>query len=792
LLSEAFMFDGPLADPRQQLLSDINAGDSAALNRLTERVRRQPELGRAIARFRGGVRIDSPEMSFADGLVPAGFQLDNPAAKAFVTVLTTHPAFTEERRLKVGLDVLGVTSADPRIGDVRRDAAELLVTGALALGALDMPETMIEPLMHVAFGAEAFSAVLRATLLGRQPLEPDTWPVIPDWLRDFGDPGRPFACVLGIQNALTDFMLAVRGTQSTSYADGITGLTPSVGCAGQTVAIDGTGFGNSQPSDVTVLFPHASGTCVKADVVSWSPTQIRVTAPPGVATGCVGFVRQQTSAGIGELASASDALAGELEGCLGLAASAAAQRLRTAGPIGVMSCPPCLPGFVNRFAGGGPTIAEFTANGATEITVEPDTLIILTWRTIGATSVDVVPIPGPVFFIPLSHPVPLSGSHAAGFFAGSRPAEQRYRLTATNSCGAVSRTITVRMLKAPVLKVARLEVVQTIQRSNNSVRLVAGKRTLVRVFVESGLTGGFNTGAGPNIQTGVTGRLIAFSASRGFGFDAGPPLALLAAQPVGSVDRTVATHSLNFELPLAACSGQVRLDVRVAVTGHEQDVGTGFVAIGTTDVTFIDQPTQGIEPMLVVDVVNGLAAPTLAQYNTALQQARTMYPIAETGFIVAPPMSVSTGSGRNLTTLGGWSALVSMLQTLPLVHGGAIRTAVVPRSLTYALNGMALPRIGAAMPAFAAQAGVPGTFAHEMGHTLGLQHAPCCTNFWDGQDGRLPRTTEDIGWDVPINTLIPAGSGEIMSYCGDRSRCAGARRWPSIVTWDLIFDTFPI
>jgi hypothetical protein len=59
----------------------------------------------------------------------------------------------------------------------------------------------------------------------------------------------------------------------------------------------------------------------------------------------------------------------------------------------------------------------------------------------------------------------------------------------------------------PTLAITDIEVVQAIQRAGNSVRLVQGKRTLVRVFVDSGLRSGEIAGAGPNEWPGVTGSL---------------------------------------------------------------------------------------------------------------------------------------------------------------------------------------------------------------------------------------------------------------------------------------------
>ena len=52
------------------------------------------------------------------------------------------------------------------------------------------------------------------------------------------------------------------------------------------------------------------------------------------------------------------------------------------------------------------------------------------------------------------------------------------------------------MRRTPQLSVTRIEVVQSIQTPTNSVRLVAKRRTAVRVFVDSGISDGFDFGTG--------------------------------------------------------------------------------------------------------------------------------------------------------------------------------------------------------------------------------------------------------------------------------------------------------
>jgi hypothetical protein len=209
------------------ILSEVNGRDTPALLQLTGQLAQQPEVGLEITRFVGGCGFDAPGSPYSDGLAPLGFDVDAPGARAFTDLLTMHPAFAEGRRLGFGLAIVGEPNTDANAAGVRRDAAELLVAGALAFGVLGLPEDMLDPLVNVAFGPEAFSSVLRSSLLGRPPLDQEVWPVFPDWLTDFGPPGPPYDCVLGILHALTGLMLAVRGGHSNSYATGITSLNPT-------------------------------------------------------------------------------------------------------------------------------------------------------------------------------------------------------------------------------------------------------------------------------------------------------------------------------------------------------------------------------------------------------------------------------------------------------------------------------------------------------------------------------------------------------------------------------------
>jgi hypothetical protein len=787
---------------KHEVIAQINARDSDRLRDFVDRmVADRDSIRPLIAGFVQRSGFAAGDLGPSLGLEPSGLDVDSRGGEAFVQLLSEHPAFTEGRRLPVGLALFGDFDPDPALFVLRRDVSRFLTLAALAFGSSGHPpEDYVDPLIHVALGPEAFSLVLREVLLDKPIPDPGIWPTIPDWLKDLQEIGTR-TCLRGVSSALTKFGQAASGSLSTSYATGITLLAPNVGCAGQVVSIQGSGFGASQPSGVDVYFPSRSGGCAKATVRSWSDTAVEVEAPADVGTGCVGFVRG--GRGGAELTEASLTLAGELESCIGIAAAGAAHRLRTKMPLGIVSCPPCLPGGANLFRGGPPVIDGFSANGGTQVTVEPNERVTLTWAVRNAVSVwvDRTSSAGP--FTPPPVPTPLTGSQDVGVFTGTSPVTARYRLTALGGCGPVTRSVSVDLRARPTLGILGIEVVQAIQRPNNSVSMVEGKRTAVRVYVSSGISNGFDAGFGPNVQPDVTGRLTAFPSGVNQGFDAGPPFnpgATLAAQPGVAINRSNVSHSLNFEVPLNLVAGTVRLDARVWVKGHEMDVGGRYRAFSSATATFLPQATQEVLPILVGDSGLALGPPSLGQFNASLQGARTRYPIAQTGFIVNPPITIGTNPiiGHDLTTGLGWNMLVFSLATwvfLPGVPGtpvGGIRAALVPRDSRYAVNGMGTPRVGLSVPAFAAQNGLPATFAHEMGHCFGSGHAPCpppgTPGAPGGIDSRLSGTTEADGMDVPLRSVIPIGRGDVMAMviCGDQGR------WPTITFWDIVFSRVPI
>ncbi len=686
-------------------------------------------------------------------------------AKALLSLLPPAPPAGSEAT--VHIDPFG-TELPPALG---LHPGELFVATASALAVVGgIGTAALQRALLQATDASQRGFDLRGLLGGGKPVfEPPRLP--PEWLLP---PKRlqDSLCAASVTKAALG--LGKFG-KATSDALGITGLSSRTGCPGLALQILGTGFGATAPAGTTVLVPSRGGGCIAARVLSWSDQVVRVELPADVGAGCVGFLR---SSGEGASLEAIDQLAGEITRCFGPAMLRWGDKLSRFG-VGVTPCPPCLPGDVNRLqSGGSPTIDFFEAGSPV---VEPGTAVTLGWSCTNASSVSLqrVGVIGPWSAPP--QPLAASGSVNLGPFLGTQPVVAVYQLTASNGCGSVRRVVTVLLSRRAPVAVTAIEVVQAVQRADNSLPLVANRRTSVRVFVSSGLADGFDFGAGPNVLPGVQVRLRALDPARGINIDAGLPWNLPHDAPAVP-DRLLEDAALHFELPLAACTGSVELraSVEASLPG-----GWKAVASGSVNVRFEARPRQAILPILVADGLTPLPAPSLASLTNNLAGSQRYQPFAEDGFTINPPLSLTTPPFVDLRTGFGWSLLTTMLTTAIATSpsSGGVRCAIVPQSSAYPWGGMAIPRILVTAPSLICQADLPGVFAHELGHAYGLMHVNC-----GGPAGpfeaRLPLMTDEPGIDWSDRSFKPAGSDELMSYC--------APDWTSTAHWNIVFGAIPI
>jgi hypothetical protein len=696
-------------------------------------------------------------------------------AQAMSRLVLAHPAVADGVRPETPLALFGGTD-DPRLEGLRSDALGYLIGGALALGMTGQDiDKLAERLVFAGVSIDPASLLQRERLRGGKPVGPPP-PVIPDWLDQIAEfVGRN--CFAGVVGAVLE-LGKWAGGGSTSDATGISSLSPTTVCGGTPLSILGSGFGPTQPAGTKVYVPTVNG-CREATVTQWSDTQIVVQLPSDVSAGCVGFVRGGGQ-GLGE----PQRVTGELTNCIGAAAEAWTRGFSKVGKSVIVSCPPCLPGGQNHLqAGGRPVINTFRFTPAR---VEPGGQPVLSWNVSNVTSLQIAAAGGNGPALALPSPLPPVGSITLAPVGGLVPVHGNYRLTATNACGTATADAAFDMSRTPQLSVIRIEVVQSIQTVTNSVHLTANRATAVRVFVDSGISDGFNLGAGPNRVAGVTASLLAEDLSNGSLRDCGSPWPGSQATP--APNRDLLADSFNFDVPLSATTGLVRFH---AFVEYRPSAGQPPVssAAGTVDVVFTPRQKQELLPILITDPSSASATPTLADFfanfNNPAGPAHAE-PFMQGGFTVNPTLTMTLSGAESLKSGINWSWIVVRLTTMiflfPSTPVGGIRSGIVPADSAYPWGGMALPRVGATAPAFIAQAGQPQTTAHELGHTFGQLHVNCGGPA--GPFGGLPLTISDPGIDVLNRSIVPAGSNELMSYCYPQ--------WPSIPLWESMFNSIPV
>ena len=304
----------------------------------------------------------------------------------------------------------------------------------------------------------------------------------------------------------------------------------------------------------------------------------------------------------------------------------------------------------------------------------------------------------------------------------------------------------------------------TTVRPDNSIPLIAGKATGVRAYVDYDSTSGL-----PAITT-LSGELIVTSGGAQTTLQ---PIATITPQGATEINRGSVGHTLNFLIPGPWCDGDIDIRLRVfdaSIPGQKSGAlhrTLRFVRVNPLRVYAV-----GIN---YIGAGLNLAAPVEADFATTFDYTRRVWPTGDLLFSGYTTLEFSE-SLAGTASEGCGSGFNSLQDRLKDIKGDT-------DDLVYGLlpAGTPLTGVGGCGGGGAGSGMVGGgvTAAHEAGHAVGRDHAPCddsgrCDSPRN-TDGNYPRygnyvsdSIGEFGFDVEKNTIFnPSSSSDFMGYSGN-------------------------
>ncbi|NLD68525.1 MAG: hypothetical protein GX644_06880, partial [Limnobacter sp.] len=320
---------------------------------------------------------------------------------------------------------------------------------------------------------------------------------------------------------------------------------------------------------------------------------------------------------------------------------------------------------------------------------------------------------------------------------------------------------------------------------DNSIRLVAGKATVVRLYVD------YDASSGLAPITSLSGELVVTAAGATTTIGASRPI---APRRDASIDRGQRDHTLNFLIPESLCQGTIDFVARAFDASDRSQFSADFART----LVFETMPDLAIMAVAINytgdDVIDPaqVGAPTPADFTALFGLTEALYPIPQvviSNFVTMDyDADVKSDINDGCDKLGDLKDAVADLRgdSDDIVYGlfnAGLDTGSVGGC---GGGGVAVGRIGA-----------QGTAAHEIGHALGRKHAPCDNVTRCAQpkntDGDYPRyagfdsdSIGEYGFDMrPAfgQVLSPSTAHDMMGYSGGR--------WISPYTYKALMARIP-
>lgn len=323
---------------------------------------------------------------------------------------------------------------------------------------------------------------------------------------------------------------------------------------------------------------------------------------------------------------------------------------------------------------------------------------------------------------------------------------------------------------------------------DNSIRMVADKPTAVRLYVD------YDASSGLQAIARLDGTL---EVVRGGSTDTLDPLRTIVPRRDTEIDRGQRNHTMNFVIPEEHCRGTVTLRARVFDDANPDQFSQTF----ERQIQFDDLPAL---PVIAIgikytgpDRTDGatdetLAAPVESDFVDTLEFTESVFPTPAVTITSYDTIEYDEEVESDINE--GCDKLDDLLDAVREMRGdsedivyGLYNTGVNTGSVGGCGSGGAgVGRIGSGV-----------TAAHELGHALGRQHAPCdnvtrCATPHNTDDnypeysGFDSDSIGEYGFDTTSTTgrvLDPATAHDIMGYSGNR--------WISPYTYKALMSRLP-
>lgn len=331
--------------------------------------------------------------------------------------------------------------------------------------------------------------------------------------------------------------------------------------------------------------------------------------------------------------------------------------------------------------------------------------------------------------------------------------------------GAATSNVAVNYIVSPVgtfnLTLDAVYLVQTVQRYDGTVPLIAGKPALLRIFPKATAANGLTPSVRVRLLNGATTVLDQTIAAPSVGVPTTPSEAALG----NSYNVTIPGNLMTVGVRLL-----VELDPNNAVAEANEGDNT-FPAngiAGTLDVRAAPPLLMRFIP--ITQSVNGLAGNvTTTRAPGFLAELQKVMPVQAIDWDVravyttnAP--ALESGNGNN-----AWVTILAEMNTLRVADGAGNRHYLGIVKVNYNSGVAGIGYVpGRALLSWDYLPSGDGTTAHEFGHNFGRLHAPC--GGVANPDPAYPYTQADIGvygYDPADQTLKTPTFKDLMGYCNN-------------------------